>query len=279
MQIIKTIADLRTARASLSGSVGVVLTMGALHEGHLSLVQRAASANDAVIATIFVNPSQFNDPKDLAAYPRDLEGDAAMLRQAGVTLLFAPASEDMYPAGYHTHVMVDALTERLEGERRPGHFQGVTTVVSKLFNLTQPDKVYFGQKDAQQVIVIQQMVRDLNFPLEVIVCPTMRAADGLALSSRNQNLSAEERRAAPVLNRALQMAKDAFDQGERQAETLREIVHSELRQEALARVDYVSVANADNLRELAGPIETPALLSLAVFIGQIRLIDNIILAV
>src|SRR5690606_1743047 len=259
-----------------TGSVGLVPTMGALHEGHLALVRRARSDNDAVIVTIFVNPAQFNDPKDLATYPKTLECDLALLRDSGVALVFTPTAEVMYPPGYQTYVTVEQITQMLEGAHRPGHFRGVATVVAKLFNLTQPQRAYFGQKDAQQVMVIRRMVADLNFPLEIVVCPTVREPDGLALSSRNRNLTPEQREAAPVLFRALLSAKAAYEQGERDPEMLRRAMRDTLAAEPLAEVDYVSVADAETLEELVEPVNRPALVSLAVRIGQTRLIDNLI---
>ncbi|HLV34341.1 MAG TPA: pantoate--beta-alanine ligase [Spirillospora sp.] len=276
MEIAESIDDLRTARARLTGSVGLVPTMGALHEGHLALVRRARSDNDAVIVTIFVNPAQFNDPKDLATYPKTLECDLALLRDSGVALVFTPTAEVMYPPGYQTYVTVEQITQMLEGAHRPGHFRGVATVVAKLFNLTQPQRAYFGQKDAQQVMVIRRMVADLNFPLEIVVCPTVREPDGLALSSRNRNLTPEQREAAPVLFRALLSAQAAYEQGERDPEMLRRAMRDTLAAEPLAEVDYVSVADAETLEELVEPVNRPALVSLAVRIGQTRLIDNLI---
>ncbi len=277
MQVIDSLAELPAARAHLPGTLGLVLTMGALHQGHISLIERARAENDSVAATIFVNPTQFNDPKDLASYPRDLDHDMALLRDAGVDLLFLPSPEIMYPTGFQTYVNVETLTQGLEGEHRPGHFQGVATVVAKFFNLFQPTRAYFGQKDAQQVAVIRQMVRDLNFPLEIVTCPILREADGLAMSSRNQRLSPQERQAAPVLYHTLQTIQQAYERGEREPQTLRDLGYQALAAEALARVDYLSVADAETLQELDAPIHQNVLVSLAVFIGSIRLIDNICL--
>jgi pantoate--beta-alanine ligase len=277
VEIAESIDDLRAARARLAGGVGLVPTMGALHEGHLALVRRARSDNDAVIATIFVNPAQFNDPKDLAAYPKELERDLALLRDSGVDLVFTPTADVMYPPGYQTYVTVEQITRGLEGAHRPGHFRGVATVVAKLFNLTQPQRAYFGQKDAQQVMVIRRLVADLNFPLEIVVCPTVREPDGLALSSRNRNLTPEQREAAPVLFRALRSALAAYEHGERDPATLRRALRDTLAGEPLAEVDYVSVADAETLEELVEPVSRPVLVSLAVQIGQTRLIDNLLL--
>lgn len=277
MEIVESVDAVRLARARLTGQVGLVPTMGALHEGHLALARRARAENDAVIATIFVNPMQFNDPKDLAAYPRDLERDLALLAQEQVAVVFTPTPAVMYPEGFQTSVTVERIAEGLEGAHRPGHFRGVATVVAKLFNLTQPHRAYFGQKDAQQVAVIRRMVQDLNFPLEVVVCPTVREADGLAMSSRNRHLSPVQRQAAAVLYRALRLAETAYTLGERDVNRLRQIVRDELATEALADVDYVSVADADSLEELQGRVERPALISLAVRMGTTRLIDNLVL--
>ncbi len=277
MQIVDDIVALRVARAGLTGSVGLVPTMGALHAGHLALVQQAVAENDTVIATIFVNPTQFNNPDDLDVYPRDLQQDVAMLVDAGVDIVFTPTPEIMYPPGFQTYVIVENVTQGLEGAQRPGHFRGVATVVAKLLNLTQPDRAYFGQKDAQQVAVIRQMVVDLNFPLAIVVCPTAREADGLALSSRNRHLSPDQRKAAPVLYRALQATEQAFAAGVYNPNELRGKMQAVLAAEPLAQVDYVSVADAQTLQELSAPIERPALVSLAVTIGHTRLIDNTIL--
>jgi pantoate--beta-alanine ligase len=250
--------------------------MGYLHEGHMSLVRRARAENDVVIVTIFVNPTQFGPNEDLAAYPRDLPRDLSLLDEAGVDLVFVPSDREMYPPGFQTYVSVQELTRSLEGAARPGHFRGVTTVVAKLFNLTRPDRAYFGQKDAQQVRVIRQMVADLNFDLEVVVCPIVRDEDGLALSSRNNYLSPEERAAAPVLYRALRAAEARYLAGEQRAEVLRTTMREVLAAEPLAEVEYVSVADLDTLAEL-DRVERGALASMAVRVGPARLIDNLIL--
>ncbi len=222
MQIVKTLPDLRTARRALSGSFGLVPTMGYLHAGHLSLVAQAKAENDHVGVSIFVNPTQFGPSEDLASYPRSLDQDLALLREAGVDLVWTPLPEDVYPANFQSWVDVTEMTQHLEGAHRPGHFRGVTTVVAKLFNAFTPDRAYFGQKDAQQVAVIKRMVLDLNFPLDVIVCPTQREADGLALSSRNAYLTSAQREAAPVLFRALSAAQAAYGAGERRGDELRQ---------------------------------------------------------
>lgn len=276
MDILSSLSDLRTARLSLDGTVGLVPTMGYLHEGHLSLVSRAKAENKHVIVTIFVNPTQFGANEDLSKYPRDLERDLSLLRPLGVDVVWTPTTEIMYPPGYQTWVEVEALTNPLEGAMRPGHFRGVTTVVAKLFNATQPHKAYFGQKDAQQAAVIRRMVTDLNFPLEIVVCPTAREADGLAMSSRNKYLSEAERKAATVLFRALSAAKDLYENGERDAEKLRGKMKEVLGSEPLAQMQYVSCADYDSLEELE-TVKGRALLSMAVFLGKTRLIDNFVL--
>jgi pantoate--beta-alanine ligase len=275
MQVLKTVAAFRAARAGL-GDLGLVPTMGFLHAGHLSLVERARAENPAVAASIFVNPTQFGPSEDLARYPRDLPRDLDLLEAAGVNLVFAPEAEEMYPPGFDLSIQVGGVTEVLEGAVRPGHFAGVATVVAKLFNIVQPTRAYFGQKDAQQSVVIRKLVRDLDMPVEVIVAPTVREADGLALSSRNSYLTPEQRAAAPVLFQALSAAKARFDAGERDAEALRETVREGLAAQPALTVDYVSVADAATLRELQ-TIERPALASLAVRLGATRLIDNLLL--
>ena len=278
MEIITTISELRRARRALIGRVGLVPTMGYLHAGHIALIEQAARANDHVIVSIFVNPTQFGPSEDFASYPRDPDHDVTMLQNAQVSLLFMPTVSEMYPAGFQTRVDVTDVSQALEGSHRPGHFRGVATVVSKLFNLIQPDAAYFGQKDAQQVIVIQQMVRDLNFPLDIVVVPIQREADGLALSSRNVYLSVAERAAAPVIYRALQAVRTRFEVGERQAEALRQVALITLAAEPLATIEYVSVNDAETLIESGtAPISRPVLLSLAVNFGRTRLIDNILL--
>ncbi|HCR71998.1 MAG TPA: pantoate--beta-alanine ligase [Anaerolineae bacterium] len=276
MNLLSSLLDLRTKRLSLTGKVGLVPTMGYLHPGHLSLVSRAKEENDHVIVTIFVNPTQFGANEDLSKYPRDLERDLELLKPLGVDIVWNPSAETMYPPGYQTWVEVEALTNPLEGARRPGHFKGVTTVVSKLFNATQPHKAYFGQKDAQQVAVIRRMTADLNFPIEIVVCPTLREDDGLAMSSRNKYLNEAERKAATVLFRSLSEAKKLYEAGERDAEKLRAKMKEVLASEPLVNVQYVSCADYDSLEELT-VIEKKALLSMAVFIGKTRLIDNFVL--
>jgi pantoate--beta-alanine ligase len=276
MQVVQTISDVRRIRRERAGSWGLVPTMGFLHAGHISLVERARKENDHVGVSIFVNPTQFAPTEDLAAYPRDLERDLKLLRKAGADLVWTPPVEEVYPPGYQTYVTVEEVTKPLEGAVRPTHFRGVATVVAKLFNVFQPDRAYFGQKDAQQAVVLQQMVRDLNFPLEVIVCPIVREPDELALSSRNVYLTPEQRAAAPVLNRALRAARDAWLAGEYDGERLRAIVRTVLEAEPLARTDYVSAADPSTLVEL-GDASGGVLLSMAVRIGKARLIDNMLL--
>lgn len=276
MRVIATVAELRAARAALHGTVGLVPTMGYLHEGHLSLVRRARAENDHVITTIFVNPTQFGPTEDLARYPRDMPRDLALLADERVDLVFAPDVAEMYPAGFGTFIDVGPIAASLEGAARPGHFRGVATVVCKLFNITTPHRAYFGQKDAQQTLVIRRMVLDLNLPIEIVVCPTVREPDGLAMSSRNVYLNAEERRAATVLFRALQAVQERFRAGERNGDVLRATMRDVIDAEPLARADYVSVADLDTLHEVDN-VTTSALASLAVRIGTTRLIDNCIL--
>ena len=276
MQVVETIAEVRRIRRELKGSWGLVPTMGYLHAGHLSLVERARQENDHVGVSIFVNPTQFGPAEDLAAYPRDLPRDLALLEAAGADLVWAPPVAEAYPPGFQTYVTVEEVTKVLEGAARPGHFRGVATVVAKLFNVFQPDRAYFGQKDAQQVVVIRQMARDLDFPLEVVVCPTVREPDGLAMSSRNVYLTPEQRAAASVLYRALCAARDAWLAGEHDGERLRHIMRAVLDAEPLAHTEYVSAADPVTLQEL-GDAGQGVLLSMAVRIGRARLIDNMLL--
>lgn len=249
--------------------------MGYLHEGHLSLVTTARKECASVVVSIFVNPSQFGPSEDLANYPRDLRRDLRLLEGAGTDLVWTPTVEVMYPPHYQTWVMVEEVTQPLEGKMRPGHFRGVATVVAKLFNAAQPQKAYFGQKDAQQSIVIRRMAQDLDFPVEIVVCPTVREMDGLAMSSRNVYLDSNERKAAPVLYRALSAARQTFEAGERRSNELRLIMQAVIEKEPLAKLQYLSCADANTLQELEGEIKSPVLLSMAVFIGKTRLIDNL----
>jgi pantoate--beta-alanine ligase len=274
MEVITTFAAWSARRRTLHGTLGLVPTMGYLHEGHLSLARRALAENDRVVVWIFVNPAQFGPQEDLARYPRDLERDVRLLRAAGVHLVLAPGVEDVYPPGYQTTVNVEALSQPLEGASRPAHFRGVATVVARMLGVTQPQRAYFGQKDGQQCRVVQRMVADLAIPTTIVICPTVREPDGLAMSSRNVHLTPEQRRAAPVLYRALQAAMALVRQGERDAESLRQAMRAVLAEEPLAAVDYVSVADAETLAE-CGAVEGPALASLAVRIGPVRLIDNL----
>ncbi len=276
MMIVTSIEELRSARPLLDGPVGFVPTMGFLHAGHLALVRRAREECASVVVSIFVNPTQFGPNEDLDKYPRDLERDIRLLDEAGANLLWTPTPEEMYPPGYQTWVEVEGLTRPLEGAVRPGHFRGVTTVVTKLFNAVQPQKAYFGQKDAQQAAVIRRMTRDLNFPIEIVVCPTVREPDGLAMSSRNTYLNPQERQAAVVLYRALKTAQSAYEAGERDAAVLRRLMSEVIESEPLARLQYVSCADYDSLEELE-QVSSKALLSMAVFIGKTRLIDNLVL--
>ena len=260
-----------------SRPLGLVPTMGALHEGHLALVRRARAENATVAASIFVNPTQFGPQEDLATYPRDMERDLALLEAEGVDLVYAPTPEEVYPTGFDTWVEPGALADKLEGAVRPGHFRGVATVVTKLFNVITPDRAYFGQKDGQQLAVIRQLVRDLNLGVEIVAVPTVRAADGLALSSRNAYLTPEQRAAAPVICRALSEARELWLNGEQDAETLRKATRNILEAEPLIQeIDYVSVADATSLVELER-VDGPAMLSTAVMLGQTRLIDNVLL--
>ncbi len=276
MKVVQTIDELRAARATLSAQFGLVTTMGFLHEGHLSLVRRAREDCASCGVSIFVNPTQFGPHEDLEAYPRDLDRDLDLLQEEHVDLVWTPRVEDMYPPGFQTWVTVDEITKPLEGRLRPGHFRGVTTIVAKLFNAMLPDRAYFGQKDAQQAAVIRRMVEDLNFPLQVVVCPTIREADGLAMSSRNTYLDETQRRAATVLYRALLVAAEAFEAGENNADALRDVMSEVLASEPLAEPQYVSVADPETLEECSGTIGR-ALLSMAVYVGKTRLIDNVLI--
>ena len=278
MYVARTIEDLRAQRAGASSPLGLVPTMGSLHEGHLSLVSRARADCATVVASLFVNPAQFGPHEDLASYPRDEPRDLELFEQAGVDLVFAPTVEEIYPRGFAATVSLGGLTTVLEGARRPGHFDGVATVVTKLFNIVRPDSAYFGEKDAQQLLVIRALVRDLDLSIEIVGCPIVRAPDGLALSSRNAYLSDEQRAQALSLSRGLTAAGAAFDGGVRDAETLRAIVRGEIEAQSLAEIDYVSLAGAATLSELEGDIDGEALLSLAVRFGGTRLIDNCVLA-
>jgi len=277
MQLAKAIVEVRSFRRAAAGTWGLVPTMGYLHAGHISLVQRARAENDHVAVSIFVNPTQFGPQEDLSRYPRDLKRDLELLEAEGVDLVFAPEAPEMYPAGFQTYVEVTDVTRPLEGASRPGHFRGVATVVLKLFNIVQPDRAYFGQKDAQQAAVVRRMARDLDLPLEIVICPIAREVDGLALSSRNVYLNPQERVAATALSRALRAAGERYAAGERSGDALRAAMSAVLAAEPLARPEYVSAADPETLAELER-VENGVLLSMAVRIGTTRLIDNVLLA-
>jgi pantoate--beta-alanine ligase len=273
MRVVRTRSQLREALAAAPRPLGLVPTMGWLHEGHRSLMQRARADNPTTIATIFVNPRQFNEAADFQQYPRDEARDLAICDEEGLDLVFAPSVEEVYPEGFDTLVTVGAVARPLEGAARPGHFDGVATVVAILFNLVGAEHAYFGQKDAQQIMVIRQMARDLAIPTQVIACPTVREPDGLALSSRNVHLAPEQRVAAAVLHRALTAGRERYEAGERSAHAIRAAMAAALAEEPLADPEYVSVADGRTLVELE-TIAGPALLSLAVRFGTTRLIDN-----
>ena len=275
MRVLRTRAELRDALADVARPLGLVPTMGWLHDGHRSLMTRARADNATTIASIFVNPRQFNEAADYQRYPRNQARDLAICEEQGLDFVFLPEVEEIYPPGFDTTVSVGAVARPLEGAARPGHFEGVATVVAILFDLVGAERAYFGQKDAQQVLVIQQMARDLAIPTDVVACPTVREPDGLALSSRNVHLSPDERAAAPVLRRALLAARTRWEAGERSADVLRTVMSETLAAEPLATPAYVSVADGRTLRELDRIADdTPALLSLAVRFGPTRLIDN-----
>jgi pantoate--beta-alanine ligase len=267
----------RKLRREENRTIGFVPTMGALHPGHLSLIHEARAMCDVVVVSVFVNPAQFSPEEDFSSYPRDLTRDAALLAEYNVDYVFAPTVEEIYPAGFSTYVTVEGLSDQLEGASRPEHFRGVTTVVAILLNVVKPDFVFFGQKDAQQAILIKRMVRDLAFSAEIVVAPIVREESGLAMSSRNNYLNDDQRKAAAVLNRALSMVSEAYEEGEHSAARLIEIVRATVEKEPLARIDYVSVNDADTLEKLEKIDDRPALVSLAVFIGNTRLIDNAVL--
>jgi pantoate--beta-alanine ligase len=277
MRLATTVADVRRWRRESGGTVGLVPTMGALHEGHLSLVRTARLENDRVAVTLFVNPTQFGPAEDFTRYPRDVDRDRRLLEEAGADLLFAPTVEEMYPEGAAATIDVGPVAAPLEGERRPGHFRGVATVVMKLLQLATPDRAYFGEKDAQQLRIIRRMVRDLHMEVAIVGCPTARAADGLALSSRNGYLNGAERQAAPVLHRALAAAAASVEAGERDAARVVDQVRAALATEPLARIDYVEAVDDDSLQPVAA-IRGRVLLAAAVFFGKARLIDNVVLS-
>src|SRR5271170_7541240 len=279
MKICKTIEEMRGACSAARRQgvrLGFVPTMGALHEGHLSLVRSAKASGGVVAASIFVNPLQFGPTEDLAKYPRTFERDVALLEKEGADILFAPTAEEMYPAGTATYVTVEGLSEKLCGKSRPGHFRGVTTVVAKLFHIVEPDLAFFGQKDAAQATIIRRMVREMNLPVEIVVCPIVREPDGLAMSSRNAYLSPQERNSALVLYRALTAAKTLFEHGERNATALIEAAKQVLAQEPAVRLDYFEIVDPATL-DPVGELKYPALVAVAAFVGNTRLIDNILL--
>ena len=278
MRIFKTIDEMRVAsRAARRGGqrVGLVPTMGALHEGHLSLVRAARAGSDVVAGSIIVNPTQFGPNEDLGKYPRSFDRDCEMLDREGVDFVFAPSVEEMYPAGAVTWVTVEGLSEKLDGKSRPGHFRGVTTVVSKLFHIVEPDRAFFGQKDAAQVAVIQRMVRDLNLPVEIVVCPIVREADGLAMSSRNAYLSAEERKRALVLKRSLLRVRELIDAGEQNPSMLVAAGRDEISKESGVRLDYFEIVDPETL-EPVPDTSRGALVAVAAYVGMTRLIDNMV---
>jgi pantoate--beta-alanine ligase len=276
MNVVVTLEDLRAARHTLKDPLGLVPTMGFLHEGHLALVRAARAECPSVAASIFINPTQFGPEEDLSTYPRDLDRDLAMLEAEGVDIVWTPTNEVMYSQGFQTWVTVEDVARPLEGAHRPGHFRGVSTVVAKLFNAFQAQRAYFGQKDAQQTVVIKRMVQDLDIPVQIVVCPTVREVDGLAMSSRNTYFNTEQRQAAGVLFKALSRAAESYASGERNAETLRRLMSETIADEPMASVEYISIAHPETLEELSGPIRR-ALMSMAVYIGKVRLIDNMIL--
>ncbi|HWY22932.1 MAG TPA: pantoate--beta-alanine ligase [Candidatus Acidoferrum sp.] len=279
MRVCNTIEDMQAAcRAARTGGkrLGFVPTMGALHDGHRSLVQAAMASCDVVAASIFVNPTQFGPNEDLAKYPRTFDRDRELLEKESVELLFAPSVEEMYPAGAVTWVTVEELSSKLDGRSRPGHFRGVTTVVAKLFHIIEPDAAFFGQKDAAQVAIIRRMVRDLNIPVEILACPIVREIDGLAMSSRNAYLDPQQRRQALVLHRALTGVKKSWEAGERSAEGLAAVGRAEIAAEKAVRLDYFEIVDPESLEPVEN-VSQVALVAVAAFVGQTRLIDNILL--
>lgn len=278
MNIVKTISEVRNEVKNWRKqglSVGLVPTMGYLHEGHKSLIERACKENDKVVVSVFVNPTQFGPGEDLATYPRDIQRDAALCEDAGAALIFNPEPEEMYFDDFHTYVTMESLSDELCGKTRPIHFRGVCTVVSKLFHIVAPDRAYFGQKDAQQLAIIKRMVRDLNFDIEIVGCPIVREADGLAKSSRNTYLNPEERKAALVLSRAVRLGQELIQKGERNADVIVEKMKQLIEEEPLAKIDYVQAVDAFSIQPVA-EIKGTVLVAMAVYIGKTRLIDNFI---
>jgi pantoate--beta-alanine ligase len=276
MQIVKTAAELSQLRGKMPAPLGFVPTMGYLHEGHLALVRQAKAESASVAVSIFVNPTQFGPSEDFRQYPRDPERDLAFLEREGTDLVFMPPVEEIYPPGFDKWVEVGRLARRLEGASRPGHFRGVATVVARLFELVKPDRAYFGQKDAQQLLVVKKMVADLGMGLEVIAVPTVREPDGLAMSSRNTYLNPEERKQAVALYQALTLARRLYNDGEKDAGVIRRRMTTLIQKQPLAAIDYISIADAETLEELE-EVKPPALVSMAVKIGKTRLIDNTVL--
>lgn len=281
MRVIEKISDLKaaiTAQRKAGKSIGLVPTMGFLHEGHISLVEASRRDNDITVMSIFVNPAQFGVNEDFDKYPKDIEGDCRKAEEAGTDIIFAPTAAEMYPQGYGTYVDVNGITNRMCGRSRPGHFKGVATVVTKLFNIVQPDKAYFGQKDAQQAVVIKKLVHELNMNIDIEVCPIVREKDGLAMSSRNVYLSPEERKAALVLSAALAKAERLINEGERDARKIHALIENEICGESLADIDYIAVVDAGTLEEIK-LLKGSIMAAVAVRFGKTRLIDNIILEV
>ena len=279
MKVVKTIKEVREIVGGWRQeglSVGLVPTMGYLHEGHQSLIKKSASQNDRTVVSVFVNPIQFGPNEDLEAYPRDLNRDIKAVEEAGGDLIFNPEPSEMYPGHFTSFIDTTETTELLCGAVRPVHFRGVCTVVGKLFNIVTPDRAYFGQKDAQQLATIRRFVRDLNFPLEIIACPIVREDDGLAKSSRNTYLNAEERQAALILSKSLKKGQEAIESGEKDAKTIIAIIKNSLQSEPLARIDYVEVVDFENIQRV-DKIEGETLVAIAVYIGKTRLIDNFII--
>jgi pantoate--beta-alanine ligase len=276
MKLINSIQEMKSLRKNIRGTLGFVPTMGYLHEGHVSLVQQSVKDNDITAVSIYVNPTQFGPNEDFQAYPRDLDRDLKLLEKAHTDIVFFPSNDEMYPDDYCTWVDVEKITARLEGEIRPGHFKGVATIVTKLFNIVQPDKAYFGQKDAQQALVIRRMVKDLNMNLDVIIMPTLREKDGLAMSSRNTYLNPEERKEATILYKALSLAKQLKEQGETSTVNIRNKMELLIKSEPLAKIEYISIADTQTLEELLA-LAPQSLVSMAVRIGKTRLIDNLII--
>ena len=281
MRVLGKISELRAALAAqrkAGRTVGLVPTMGFLHEGHISLVEASRRDNDITVLSIFVNLTQFGVNEDFDKYPKDIEGDSRKAEEAGTDIIFAPTAAEMYPQDYSTYVDMDGITDRMCGRSRPGHFKGVATVVTKLFNIVQPDKAYFGQKDAQQAAVIRKMVRELNMNVDIAVCPIVREKDGLAMSSRNVYLNSEERKAALVLSKSLFKAEGLINEGERDARKIRAFIEKEIGSETLADIDYVTVVDADTLDEIK-LLKGSILAAVAVRFGKTRLIDNIVMEV